>query len=293
VTTLATVGGALTCRPPGRLAGRALDLLVELARPMRDRGVLLVPALYCAEVADALSSAGCALRSYDVPADLSPPRPAISTDVAGLVWHHPFGIWHPPPMVPPGVRVIEDACFSLRTLFARGHALGPWPIVTSLRKEFGWPAGGWLSDLTAPAPATAHVPADLARRWSRTCFGIELAAGLAATLAARAKLGTLLPAVQDDRTVLTMLPLLSEQRDDVVHDLRSVGRPAWCWLRPMPGCTPDLTPDAWTLHQQMFLLELPEVGAETLDLLNKIRLKPWPPPVATARHPPTTPLLPP
>jgi hypothetical protein len=76
--------------------------------------------------------------------------------------------------------------------------------------------------------------------------------------------------------VLTMLPLLSRHRDESVEWLRARGVEAWHWRRQMPGCAPDTTPNAWSLHQRMFLVRTPDPGSPVYDLLGRVPLERWP-----------------
>jgi hypothetical protein len=257
----------------GVIARSATEALVDAVRPLRDLGAVLVPALYCSEVTREMEAVGCVLRCYDVAGDLSRPRPRIGADVAGVLWHHPFGWYHPVPEVPPGVTVIEDGCFSLRSLLELDRAHGAGPLVTSLRKEFGWRDGAWVRS----ASRLGGPPGDVLRsHWEEIGWAGTMATGRAATAAAFAALGPLLPARGDGAPIVTMLPLRSLDRDRVVDELRAAGVEAWYWRQPIPGCSAAAFPQASELGKQLFLVRTPAPGSRVYAQLADCPLETWP-----------------
>jgi hypothetical protein len=263
-------------------ASRATEIIIAACRRARRR-VVLLPALYCADVAGAIEAAGLSYRCYDVPSDLSSASAtiaaAIAPDIGSIVVLHPFGLKGSFDVTMPGeTLLIEDACHALRTscstseIGARGDV-----TIYSPRKELGWTDGGIatgplarsLQNVLAPAP---HV----ARQWRAS--GIEDLAreGQRWTQLAFRALGCFLPPLKQG-VVLTALPLKSPERDSLIARLRARGIPAWRWIRPLKGTGPRLTPQAWKLRQQLLLVPLADdSGLErTLDLLSREPLEPW------------------
>ena len=263
------------------LAARATGVLATSCRVLGRRAsgqpaTALLPALYCAEVADAISDGGCEVRCYDVPADLSAPDVPWAGDVGAVVWHHPFGLYLPPPPSR-GPAMLEDACFTLYTVLGMPKLRAPELMVFSLRKLFGWPDGGLaigsrMADVAASLPA---ADAGLAARWQAVDLPGEHARAATASRYARARLGDRLPLAGADEQVLTVLPLLATGRDTVIATLRAHGISAWHWQRPMPGCTPEATPQAWSLWQRLLLVPVPEVNSSAYRLLGSLPLESW------------------
>jgi hypothetical protein len=263
------------------LSARATAILATSCRILGRRAsgqlaTALLPALYCAEVADAIRDGGCEVRCYDVPADLSAPDVPIADDVGAVVWHHPFGLYLPPPPSC-GPAMLEDACFSLHTALGMPWRSTPELMVFSPRKLFGWPDGGLaigsrMADVAASLPA---ADADLAARWQAVDLPGQGARAAAASRHARDRLGERLPLAGFGEQVLTVLPLLAKRRDAAIATLRAHGISAWHWQRPMPGCTPETTPHAWSLWQRLLLVPVPEVNSPTYRLLGSLHLESW------------------
>lgn len=262
------------------LAARATDIVAASCRllgrraPGR-RAVALLPALYCAEVADAIRDSGCEVRCYDIPVDLSAPDMPLADEAGVVVWHHPFGLYHPPP-TSDGAVVLEDACYSLHTVLGLPQRPTSELMVFSLRKLFGWPDGGLVLGRHAAAVAATAPAAEpaLLARWQAVDLPSEWARAAAASRHARSRLGERLPPAPDEQ-VLTILPLLARRRDAVTAGLRASGIGAWHWQRPMPGCTPTKAPGAWSLWQRLLLVPLPEVDSPAYRLLGSLPLESW------------------
>ena len=263
------------------LAGRATDILAASCRLLGRcaagrRATALLPALYCAEVADAIRDGGCEVRCYDIPADLSAPDVPLADEAGVVVWHHPFGLYLPPP-APDGAVVLEDACFTLHTVLGLPQRPASELMVFSLRKLFGWPDGGLVLGRRAAAMAAAVPAAEraLIARWQAVDLPGQRARAAAASRHARDRLGERLPLAGFGEQVLTVLPLLASGRDAAIATLRAHGISAWHWQRPMPGCTPGTTPHAWSLWQRLLLVPVPEVNSPTYRLLCSLPLESW------------------
>jgi hypothetical protein len=258
------------------LTRRATDIIAAGCREAGE--TVLLPALYCAEVADAIAAAGCAVRCYDLMPDLSgSPLPA-SAGARVLIWHHPFGRYLPPPRQP-GMTVIEDACFSLRTTLTIPDLAEPELMVFSPRKEFRWADGGLaIGRRATDLHAAVHPPGqDLIARWHALDWRAEVARGQAASAYAVKELGALLPpGGAPGRDILTVLPLFSARRDALIEALRAKGVGAWCWQRPMAGCTLEATPRAWEIWRRLVLVPLPEPGSPVYGLIKSLGFEPWP-----------------
>jgi hypothetical protein len=263
------------------LAARATGILAASCRMFGRRAsgqpaTALLPALYCADVADAIRDGGCEVRCYDVPADLSAPDLPLADDVGAVIWHHPFGLYLPPP-ASCGPTMLEDACFTLHTVLGMSRPPAPELMVFSPRKLFGWSDGG-LAIGSRMADVAVSVPAadtGLAARWQALDLPRERARAAAASRHACARLGDRLPLAGAGEQVLTVLPLLASGRDAVIATLRASGISAWHWQRPMPGCTPETTPRAWSLWQRLLLVPVPEVDSPTYRLLASLPLESW------------------
>jgi len=268
---------------PAIFASRATDLIVAACRSAR-RSVVLLPALYCCDVAAAIEEAGLEYRSYDVPSSLSSTtsllESAYGPDVGTVVVLHPFGLARPPIdlALPEETLIVEDACHALRTSI-NVPALGSIGQITifSPRKEFGWsegelaagPLSAVLKQHVNPAPQVAH-------RWHQFDISALAQAGLCATRAAVAALGDKLPTIVEGE-VASVLPLKSDRRDATIERLREKGFEAWRWLRPLKYTGPRQTPEAWKLLQKLLLVPLAS-GAEferLLDLLSNEPLESW------------------
>lgn len=263
-------------------ASRATDLIVAGCR--HASGTVLLPALFCADVTDAIERAGLKYRCYDVPKDLSCPSReihyAMGRDIGTIIILHPFGLCRIPDGLTDrkGVVVLEDACFALRTaaLDSRVGSIGDLTVF-SLRKEFDWLEGGLAR---GPLSRALKIPAPLdsafEQQWRNIDVDSLVCAGLSTTQLARQRLGDRLPFVSD-REVLTMLPLKSPRRDSVIERLRRKGIPAWRWIRRLKRMGPASTPEAWLLRSKLLLVPLPvEANIErTLNILVQENLQPW------------------
>ncbi len=268
---------------PILFAARATSLIIAACRSVR-RPVVLLPALYCAEVAAAIEEAGLRYRCYDVPADLSSASSMIDlaydSSIGSVVILHPFGLSRPlhDIALPGETLLVEDACHALRTALHDSAAGGGGDItVYSPRKELGWPEGGVatgplvrsVKDGVAPAP-------QVARQWRRANIPALAREGRQATQLAAEVLADKLPLVSEGE-VLTALPLKSTRRDATINRLRAHGIMAWRWMRPLKDTGPKRTPQTWALRRKLLLVPLPS-GAElerTLDLLGKEPLEDW------------------
>jgi hypothetical protein len=267
---------------PLAFAPRATGMIAAACRLAR-RHVVLLPALFCFEVAEAIEAAGLAYRCYDVPPDLSDPWPgllaALDGEVGAALTLHPFGLRRPVPAARPAdVLLVEDACHALRSAWRDGAGMGRGDLVVySPRKELGWDSGGVaggarVADLgLSPAPAVAAA-------WNATDLGRAAEEGRRVTEAACAALGDQLPRVESG-DVLLALPLLSRRRDDVIASLRAQGIGAWRWRRPLKGSGPRSTPGAWALRRRLLLVPLPTVPGpdlqQLLETVARAALEPW------------------
>lgn len=262
----------------------ATAMIVESCR-LGPRPKVLLPALFCVEVAQALEMAGIGYRCYDVPYDLSDAslevRKAFDDDVGSIIVLHPFGLCRPFTGLgfAGDVVVIEDACHALRTSFfdsriARGGGLA----VFSFRKEFGWPDGGIACGPKAEALGS-FVPdcRVVAERWQSADFAALSHAARIMTKLAAELLGKHLPP-STDAEVLTALPLISGDRDRCIARLRRNGILAWRWRGHLKGAGRKSTPAACALKQKLFLVPLPSGGLarRVLETVAKEPLLEWP-----------------
>lgn len=264
---------------PTVFASRATALIVAACRSAR-RPVVLLPALYCPDVAAAIEEGGLVYRCYDVPSSLSSTSSLIDlayeADVGTVVVLHPFGLARPPNnlALPEATLLIEDACHALRTSI-NIPAVGSVGQITifSPRKEFGWSEGGIaagplatvLKREVSPAPQVAYY-------WQQQDVSALTHAGRCATSVAIAALGDKLPPVVEGE-VTSVLPLQSARRDATIARLRAAGFEAWRWLRPLKHTGPEQTPQAWKLLQKLFLVPLLS-GTEFERLLELLRDEP-------------------
>jgi hypothetical protein len=264
-------------------ASRATSLIVAACRTASQPNVLL-PSLYCADVASALENAGLRYCCYDVPSDLSQAscmiEEAYGPDIGVVVVLHPFGLMRLPNnlALPKKTLIIEDACHALRTaagipsLGSVGHL-----TVYSPRKELGWPEGGAASGPLTQSLNRAVEPATrVASLWPQHDISALAREGLRATHLAAAALADKMPRLAESE-VLSALPLKSARRDETIRRLRAHGIAAWRWLREMKGTGPRRTPHAWELRRKLLLVPLCS-GAKLsrlLDLLRDEPLEPW------------------
>lgn len=243
-------------------------------------GVVLLPALFCTEVAEAIEQDGLQYRCYDVPSDLSccsaQIAGSIQRDVGSILTLHPFGLCRPFDIgaSTPRVTVIEDACHALRTsiLDSRIGRSGSLTVF-SFRKEFNWAEGGLAMGLQAgPLRCLVRESPGVAARWRRT-DALQLAQlGLLATRTAKQALGARLPALQDHE-VLTAIPLKSRRRDWCIERLRREGIEAWRWRGLLKGVGPRSTPQTCALQRELFLVPL-HLGSETDGVIRRIASMP-------------------
>jgi hypothetical protein len=268
---------------PILFASRATSIISETCRSAR-RTVVLLPALYCAEVATAIEKAGLSYRCYDMPSDLSSASSMIDLaydrDIGAVVAWHPFGLLRPIHglTLNRGTLLIEDACHAIRTAVA-SSSLGDAGHLTvySPRKEFGWPEGGIATGSLLRLVRRLVVPAPwVEQRWEQSDIGKLASQGRQITRLAFAALPEKLPPLRKDE-VLSALPLKSTRRDATISRLRAKGIEAWRWVRPMKDTGPNRTPQAWALRRKLLLVPLPSsVELErTLDLLSGEALEAW------------------
>jgi hypothetical protein len=263
-------------------AERATDLIAAACR-FGTRPVILLPALFCSGVADAIEMLGLHYRCYDIPEDLTSPSAEIvrmlQDDVGTIVVFHPFGLSRPFTTDPGGRVVVEDACHALRTAQFDDRIGGIGAMtVYSPRKELNWQKGGFASGpLSRDVKSIVGVSESVRERWREVDVASLAVDGLEATRRAKAVLGDRLPALTD-REVLTVLPLKSTTRDLTIERLRSQGILAWRWFKQLRGVGPETTPMAWKLSQEMLLVPFADVSfeAQTLEVLLSEDFLPWP-----------------
>jgi hypothetical protein len=242
-------------------ATRARDLIVAACADACPRTVLL-PALYCGEMVDAIEAAGMQWQCYDLTADLTPDLDRQVLDrLAGplcLIWCHPFGLSRtlPEAIRSSGATLIEDACHALRSRIGTDQWEPGVVTVVSPRKELGWPNGGVAFGVGSRPSSYPPEACDVRDRWRRLDLESAVAAGRAATRTAYAALGSYLPRIAAD-DVLTYLPLLSwcPQRD--VMELRANGIEAWRWLDSPCVRRPQDSPVASLVWRRLMLVPLP------------------------------------
>jgi hypothetical protein len=260
-------------------ASRATALIVAACRSAR-RSVVLLPALYCPDVAEAIEAGGLVYRCYDVPSSLSSTSSLIDleygSDVGTVIVLHPFGLARAPNnlTLPEETLLIEDACHAPRTAI-NIPALGSVGQITifSPRKEFGWSEGGIaVGPLATVLKREVSPAAQVADRWQQQDIAALAQGGWSATRLAIAALGDKLPPVVEGE-VTSVLPLKSARRDATIERLRAAGFEAWRWLRPLRHAGPEQTPQAWKLLQKLFLVPLLS-GTEFERLLELLRDEP-------------------
>jgi hypothetical protein len=256
-------------------AERARDLLVA-ACAAADPALVLLPGLYCGEVAGAIGEAGLRWRCYDLDSRLDPILDFDGLPAARvcLVWCHLFGMVRPVPSLPAGVRVVEDCCHALRSWLARGMT---WPAdrpaVFSPRKELGWREGGVAAWPGTRLPSWPPQAGAIRARWDALHLEEEIDHGRARTRAARAALGARLPPGDAD-DVLTYLPLLTTDAGPAIDALRAQGLDAWRWLDAPCLRRPEEAPAANELWRMLVLVRLDE-GADGARLLEAVRSACW------------------
>jgi hypothetical protein len=260
-------------------ASRATSLITGACK-LAPRRLVLLPALFCTEVAQAIEAAGIQYRCYDVPSDLSSGSQQIAdafdSDVGSILVLHPFGLCRPfdRNAAAGDVLVIEDASHALRT-WRLDNRIGQSGSVTvfSLRKELAWDEGGFALGSHA-AMLNALVPQSrrVAARW-RKIDTLELAReGRVSTSVIAQALGSRLPPIGDSE-VLTALPVRSSRRDWCIERLRREGILAWRWRGGLKGVGSRSTPRAWALRQELFLVPLP-AGPEIDRVIGCLAQKP-------------------
>jgi hypothetical protein len=264
-------------------AERATEIIIAACR-MAKRPTVLLPALYCYEVASAINDAGLNYRCYDLAPDLSFSSSSIDMalghDIGSIVLLHPFGFYRPFPSVDMSgkIIVVEDACHSLRTShYCLGIGSVGNLVVYSPRKELGWPTGGIAIGPLGVTLRSVLAPAHQVKsRWQTTDINLLAEEGLKATEFAASVLGDRLPPLKKGE-VLTALPLKSSKRDTVIKKLRRSDIQAWRWIRPLKNTGPNQTPGAWALRQKLLLVPMC-AGAElerTVDMLGRELLESW------------------
>lgn len=264
-------------------ASRATNLIVAACRTDR-RSVVLLPALYCHDVAAAIEDAGLSYRCYDMPSSLASASSQIDLaygpDIGVVIVLHPFGLARPPSdlALPEQTLLIEDACHALRTsmnipaLGSVGHI-----AVYSPRKEFGWSEGGAAAGPLAAVLERGVDPApQVARRWRQHDMPALAVAGWRATRHAADALADKLPPIVAGE-VLSVLPLKSARRDATITRLRERGFEAWRWLRPLKQSDRQKTPQVWGLRHKLLLVPLTsgEEFERLLELLRDEPLESW------------------
>ena len=262
---------------------RATSILCAAARAAKGRTVLL-PGLYCVEVAKAIERAQVPYRCYDVPESLEAAGPeieeALAPDVGAVVVLHPFGLARPPKLSrwPKGVTVIEDACHAARS--ARlGASIGQVGslVVYSPRKELAWEYGGVAEGRYAdPLAAWLESSGVVERRWRCLNWAPLLDEGRAATERVVDRLGEFLPRVTT-REILTALPLKSRYRDHAIERLQRDGMGAWRWRGSLRGADTERTPRAIRLRDELFLVPLRGLASveSLLRSLARVALERW------------------
>jgi hypothetical protein len=268
--------------PPRASAAQTLAWAVRRLAAGR---TLLVPALYCPDVHARLAAAGARPRTYDVGWDLAGDPRSLARELGpgtgAVLWLHPFGRFVPPPAT--GVPVIEDGCFSLAEALRRPGAHEPATLlVFSARKELRWTEGAvaagplarGLHGPGAPPPAGPAV----ARAWRTVRAGAAAGPRALPVSRVREALGDVLPAGHRPDGALSVLPLLSADRDGAVEALRAAGVSAWYWRDPLPGRDARRTPVAHELARRMFFVSVASRVPDVLTPLAGVPLERWPVP---------------
>jgi hypothetical protein len=263
-------------------ANRATDLIVESCQ-LVSRPTVLLPALYCPEVASALEASGKVVKSYDLTSTLAPDIENLvgncTPDVGVVIHFHPFGLQRPldRSAIPEDVMLLVDACHALRTSFRLPQLARTGDLtIFSPRKELGWHSGGvatgpWCGRLSNRLP---HMD-DVAQLWRPGFLARQAEQDERTTLSLRSALGDYLPKGQDGE-VLTFLPLKSESRDLLVEQLRSEGMAAWYWQGEI--CAATGGPATHRLWKELFLVPLPQHSTETgrlLELMLERAIQRW------------------
>jgi hypothetical protein len=259
-----------------KFATRATRLIAEACTLAAEPTVLL-PALFCVEVADAIEAAGISYRCYDLTADLAPCLPFAKT--GAVLTLHPFGLlrrFRERP-VPDDVLWIEDACHALRG-YRTGDVFGD-VVIYSPRKEFEWDDGGIATGPLMDRLSSDERSRELEQQWLATDLDDETSRGVLVTRRAREALGDRLPHL-DDGDILYVLPLLTAQRDAFTERLRAGGCEAWYWRGVLAGAGPETTPGAWAIRERLCLVPLPRSPGPELErilaMLCNEPLEQWP-----------------
>jgi hypothetical protein len=273
------VAGRMSLPSGAVLSRRAQELLVDGCRAS-GASTILVPALYCPDMVVAIRAAGLEVLYYDTDPDLAPSVTSLEKrlcDGCAVIWHHPFGSYLVPPSYP-GIMIIEDACYSFRTITSSGlDDQRARLCVCSLRKEFRLSMGGlafgrMTGNLQSRSKRTHHA---VVSKFRQVNLAMSISDGQGATEAVRKGMRDRLPRVSTFASVLSQIPLLSSRRDKVVKALRSASILAWYWQSRVPGLSRDEAPVAWELWQRLFLVPLPEADSSSLDLVASISADRW------------------
>lgn len=261
------------------LSRRAQKLIVDSCMASGAR-TILVPALYCSDIVVAIRAAGLEVRYYDITPDLAPSVSSLDKRLdkgCAVIWHHPFGSYAAPPAYP-GLLVIEDSCYSFRTISSLGISYDqPELCICSLRKEFDLSVGGiafghMVDRLRPPRGGTDR---QVLTEWSRIDLARWVKNGQVMTQLIREAMAEKLPPVTNSASVLSQIPLISARRDDIVAGLRAAGVPAWYWQLRTPDLTRNEAPVAWELWTRLFLVPLPHVDSRLLDMITCVPADRW------------------
>lgn len=263
-------------------ADRATELIVESCQ-LVSRPTVLLPALYCPEVASALEASGKVVKCYDLTGDLGPDIENLAgrctPDVGVVIHFHPFGLQRAldRSAIPEDVMLLVDACHALRTSFRLPQLARTGDLtVFSPRKELGWSSGGvatgyWCGRLSNRLPHMDNV----ARLWRPGFLARQAEQDERATIALRSALGEYLPRGQTGE-VLTFLPFKSESRDIIVEQLRSECIDAWYWKDEIRAASDCL--GTHRLRKELFLVPTSQCTVATIQLLDLMTghvLKKW------------------
>ena len=261
---------------------RATELIVECSRQMHvHRKIVLLPALFCPEIAKLLEKTGIPFRCYDVGIDLGRNQErtleeidrVMGPDVGLVLTVHYFGLLCSLPKGSlHGISILEDACHAGRTLKSeKRNGVPTRPIVFSPRKEFSWSSGGILEGSVIYLKQSPNY-LKIVDKWEQIVWSTKIDHGRKQTALAKAVLKDRLPEVGN--AILTHIPLRSYNRDQVVESLRRQNINAWYWIRPLKGTTPQQTPRTWHLRKTLFAVTLcvGENSHRIIEVLSKTQL---------------------